>query len=70
MQNQFLPDIEDLKLNSSYFIGKNNQKGLKAFDFMGYAKRKDITHGFAKPVDSRFELPSSLCPEKMTKHKR
>jgi hypothetical protein len=64
-----LPEIDDLKLNASHFIGKNSNKKLKAFDFMGYAQRKDINHGFAQPVDSRFELPSNVCPLTLTKHK-
>ena len=64
-----MPEVDDLKLNASYFIGKNNAKNVKAFDFMGYAQRKDIQHGFAQPVESRFELPSNLCPLTLTKHK-
>ena len=42
-----LPQIDDLKLNASFYIGKNGNKQVKAFDFMGYAKRKDINYGFA-----------------------
>ena len=51
-------------------------KNIKAYDFMGYAKRKDIFANHTKlplapaPVDSRFELPANLCPLVSTKHKR
>ena len=43
---------------------------------MGYAKRKEIFDNHTKmplapaPLDSRFELPSELCPLVSTKHKR
>ena len=71
-----LPDLEDLKFNSSYYIGANTDRKLKAYDFMGYAKRKDIFDNHTKmplapaPLDARFELPSDICPLISTKHKR
>ena len=51
-------------------------KNIKAYDFMGYAKRKDIFENCTKlplapaPADSRFELPQNLCPLVSTKHRR
>ena len=71
-----LPGIDELKFNSSYYIGQNANKNIKAYDFMGYAKRKDIFDNYTKlplapaPTDSRFEMPSKLCPLVSTKHKR
>ena len=74
--NEKLPDLDDLKLNSSFYIGANTNRKLKAYDFMGYAKRKEIFDNHTKmpiapaPLDSRFEMPSELCPLVSTKHKR
>jgi len=36
---------------------------------MGYASRRQIYDGIPHPVESRFEMPSSLCPLVSTKHK-
>ena len=72
----FLPGINDLKFNSSYFVGSNPNRTVKAYDFMGYAKRREIYDNCTTmpippaPVDSRFEMPSELCPTISTKHKR
>jgi len=64
----FLPNLDDLKYNSSFLIGQNSNKKVKAFDFMGYAKRKEIYDGAPKLTDSRFE-PTEVCPLVSTKHK-
>ena len=74
--NEKLPDLDDLKLHSSFYIGANTNRKLKAYDFMGYAKRKEIFDNHTKmplapaPLDARFEMPSELCPLVSTKHKR
>ena len=68
-QKGFLPNLEDLKYNSSIFIGQNTNRAVKAVDFMGYAKRKEIYDGQPKPVESRFESPRDLCPIVSSKHK-
>jgi len=41
-----LPELTELKANNSFFIGNNPNKTTRAYDFMGYTKRKDIHHGF------------------------
>ena len=67
---KFLPNLSDLKYHSSFFISQNQNREVKAFDFMGYAKRKEIYDGLPKPVDSRFESPKAVCPLVSTKHKQ
>lgn len=67
---KYLPSLEEIKRHGSYLIGSNTARGVKAFDFTGYARRKEIFDGFPKPVESRFEHPSKLCPLVSTKHKR
>lgn len=38
----FLPNLEDLKYNSSFLIGANTNRAVKGLDFMGYSKRPEI----------------------------
>ena len=71
----FLPGINELKFNSSYYVGNNPNRTVKAYDFMGYAKRKDIFENCTKnplapsPADARFELPKEVCPLVSSKYK-
>jgi len=64
-----------LKFNSSYYVGQNPNRTVKAYDFMGYARRKGINETCTgmplapAPADSRFELPKEMCPLVSTKHK-
>ena len=67
---KYLPSLDELKQHSSFLIGQNENRTVKAFDFSGYARRKEIYDGFPKPVESRFVAPSKLCPLVSTKHKR
>ena len=70
-----MPQIDDLKFNSSYYVGQNPNRTVKAYDFMGYAKRKGINETCTTnplpppPSDARFELPKEICPLVSTKHK-
>lgn len=67
---KYLPSLDELKQHGSFLIGSNDNRKVKAFDFSGYARRKEIYDGLPKPVESRFVAPSKLCPLVSTKHKR
>ena len=67
---RYLPSLEEIKRHGSYLIGSNTARAVKAFDFTGYARRKEIYDGQPKPVETRFEKPAKLCPLVSTKHKR
>ena len=47
-----LPQLSELKSHNSFYIAANPNKTTKAYDFMGYPKRKDIHEGFPKPHDN------------------
>lgn len=44
-----LPELSELKTQNSYFIANNPNKTTRAYDFMGYPKRKEIYEGFPEP---------------------
>lgn len=65
-----LPSLEDLKYNASSYIACNSNKKIKAYDFMGYPKRKEIYEGLPDNANEyRFENVN-LNPAISTKHKR
>jgi RNA:NAD 2'-phosphotransferase (TPT1/KptA family) len=54
----------------SIFLDRSPKQNNNTLNFKGYADRKDFLSGLASPVESRFESPPQMCPEKLSKFKR